>query len=120
MRGQERSTAWLSSVPSAGYVTATNQKYSGLNIRTLVSFSGQVGIKNTHIGASKASGPTGSIINRIGLADLRALYSQSSHDLVSKATTPLEDAHHQGSTKEPVLQHGASTSLNRLSSKLGI
>lgn len=37
MLGQEWSTAWLSSVPSAGYVTATNQKYSGININTLVS-----------------------------------------------------------------------------------
>lgn len=34
MRGQERSTARLSSVPPLGYVTTTHQKYSGPNLKT--------------------------------------------------------------------------------------
>lgn len=68
--------------------------------------------------ASRASVLT--FIKRIGLAYLKAVYSQPSGNPASKAATPLQDAPHQGSTKELVLQHGASTSLNRLSLKLGI
>lgn len=64
-----------------------------------------------------ASGLIGTIIKRIGLADLRAGYSQLSRNLVSRAATPRQDAHHQGPTKKLVLQHVAST---RLSSELGL
>lgn len=99
MRGQKRSTAQLSSVPSVGYVTSTHQKYSSLNLRTPVSFLGQIHIKYSytclqsirsdrhHYQEDRASRPESCALS-------------ASPEVASKAATPLTSSSPSGVNRE--------------------